>query len=121
MDDLVDQLTRMLQTYRHFHLHSAEMEETERRDMEASANVARDTLRAMFRSRLSDDRFLIDQAEGDVLEILTEWAADARPSELSARYTEHSLEACSNRLMELSSEPPARDQPATWPYIQSTK
>ncbi|KAM5344685.1 hypothetical protein ACJ41O_010547 [Fusarium nematophilum] len=61
MDELRDQLARMVETYRHFHLHGDEMEDAERRDMEASANVARDTFRAMFRGHLDDEDFLIEQ------------------------------------------------------------
>ncbi|KAL6357126.1 hypothetical protein LRP88_10744 [Fusarium phalaenopsidis] len=49
MEELRDQLTTMLQSYRHYHLHSDEMEDAERREMEDSANLARDTFRAMFR------------------------------------------------------------------------
>lgn len=111
----------MLETYRHFHLHGDEMEDAERRDTEASANVARDTFRAMFRGRLNDESFLIDQTEGHVLDTLTQWAADARPSDNITRQSGLSLQACSAALMELSSEPPSRNQPATWPYIKSTK
>ncbi|KAJ4328907.1 hypothetical protein N0V84_000695 [Fusarium piperis] len=52
MDELQEQLTGMLQSYRHYHLHSSEMEDAERRDNEESANLARDTFRAMFRGRV---------------------------------------------------------------------
>ncbi|KAM5358468.1 hypothetical protein ACJZ2D_015255 [Fusarium nematophilum] len=121
MDELRDQLARMVETYRHFHLHGDEMEDAERRDMEASANVARDTFRAMFRGHLDDEDFLIEQSERRVLSTLTRWAADARPSDLITRQTGLSLGACSTALMKLSSEPPSRDEPATWPYIKSTK
>ncbi|RSM10793.1 hypothetical protein CEP52_003372 [Fusarium oligoseptatum] len=100
MDELREQLTGMLQSYRHYHLHSDEMEDAERRDTEDSANLARDTFRAMFRGRLDDEAFLIDLPEQD--------------SGLSQ-------DACSKALMELASEPPSRNQPAQWPYIRSTK
>ena len=81
MDELREQLTGMLQSYRHYHLHSDEMEDAaERQDTEDSANLARDTFRAMFRGRLTDEAFLINRPEQDVLETLFQWAARGRPS-----------------------------------------
>ncbi|RMJ15686.1 hypothetical protein CDV36_004625 [Fusarium kuroshium] len=121
MDELREQLTGMLQSYRHYHLHSDEMEDAERRDTEDSANLARDTFRAMFRGRLDDEAFLIDLPEQDVLETLFQWAARERPSILITKQSGLSQDACSKALMELASEPPSRNQPAQWPYIRSTK
>ncbi|KAJ4218572.1 hypothetical protein NW759_008465 [Fusarium solani] len=122
MDELREQLTGMLQSYRHYHLHSDEMEDAaERRETEESANLARDTFRAMFRGRLTDEAFLINQPEQDVLETLFQWAARGRPSVFITKQSGLSQDACSKALMELASEPPSRNQPAQWPYIRSTK
>ncbi|KAJ4184843.1 hypothetical protein NW755_008756 [Fusarium falciforme] len=122
MDELREQLTGMLQSYRHYHLHSDEMEDAaERRDTEGSANLARDTFRAMFRGRLTDEAFLINRPEQDVLETLFQWAARGRPSVFITKQSGLSQDACSKALMELASEPPSRNQPAQWPYIRSTK
>ncbi|KAF5543358.1 hypothetical protein FNAPI_9680 [Fusarium napiforme] len=122
MEELQDQLGRLLQVYRTFELHQDEITDAaERQDMEANAKVAKDTFQAMFRGRLTDEAFLIREAYEDVLERLTSWAADARPSPLMTLHTGLSTQACSNTLMELSSEPAARDSPATWPYIRSIK
>ncbi|KAF4971538.1 hypothetical protein FZEAL_9822 [Fusarium zealandicum] len=74
LEELRDQLSAMLQTYRHFHLNGDEMEDAERRDMEASANVAKDTFRAMFRDQMNDEAFLIDSPEDVVLRRLARWA-----------------------------------------------
>ncbi|KAH7243016.1 hypothetical protein B0J15DRAFT_92977 [Fusarium solani] len=121
MDELREQLTGMLQSYRHHHLHSNEIEPDERRDVEDSANFARDTFRAMFRGWLTDETFLIDQPAQDVLETLFQWASRARPSVFITKQSGLSQDACSKALMELASEPPSRNQPAQWPYIRSTK
>ncbi|KAF5644498.1 hypothetical protein F52700_2498 [Fusarium sp. NRRL 52700] len=121
MEELQDQLGRLLQVYRTFELHQDEITDAaERQDMEKNAKVAEDTFRAMFRGRLTDEAFLIRESYEDVLDRLTSWAADARPSSMTL-YTGLSPQACSNTLMELSSEPASRDSPATWPYIRSIK
>ncbi|EEU37779.1 uncharacterized protein NECHADRAFT_102212 [Fusarium vanettenii 77-13-4] len=121
MEELREQLTGMLQSYRHYHLHSDEMEDAERREKEDSANLARDTFRAMFRGQLTDEAFLINRPEQDVLETLFQWAARGRPSAFVTKQSGLSQDACSKALMELASEPPSRNQPAQWPYIRSTK
>ncbi|RKL48075.1 hypothetical protein BFJ70_g2433 [Fusarium oxysporum] len=119
IEELQDQLGRLLQVYRTFELHRDEITDAaERQDMEANAKVAKDTFQAMFRGRLTDEAFLIRESYGDVLDRLTRWAADARPSPLRT-WTGLSPQVCSNILMALSSEPASRDSPATWPYIRS--
>ncbi|KAM0427908.1 hypothetical protein ACHAPT_007367 [Fusarium lateritium] len=115
MDELQEQLTGMLQSYRHYRFHSDDMEDAERRDNEASANLARDTFQAMFRGRLNDEAFLINRPEEDVLETLFQWASRERPSAFVTRQSGLSLDACSKALMELASEPPSRNRPAKWP------
>ncbi|KAG5757402.1 hypothetical protein H9Q70_000052 [Fusarium xylarioides] len=122
MDELQDQLGRLLQVYRTFELHQDEITDAaERQDMEANAKVAKDTFQAMFRGRLTHEAFLIREAYEDVLDRLISWAADARPSLSMTLHTGLSPQTCSNTLMELSSEPASRDSPATWPYIRSIK
>lgn len=121
IEELQDQLGRLLQIYRTFELHRDEITDAaERQDMEANAKVAKDTFQAMFRGRLTDEAFLIRESYGDVLDKLTRWAADARPSPLRT-WTGLSPQVCSNILMTLSSEPASRDSPATWPYIRNIK
>ncbi|KAF4962888.1 hypothetical protein FSARC_9044 [Fusarium sarcochroum] len=122
IDELRSQLTRMLDAYRNFELHQNEAQDAaERHDMEASAKVARDTFHAMFRGRLNDEAFLVNDPYVEVVDRLTRWASEAKPSPLSTRYTGVSLQVCSDRLLELSSEPPSRNSPAKWPYIRSIK
>ncbi|KAG4283163.1 hypothetical protein FPRO06_09836 [Fusarium proliferatum] len=118
--ELRDQLGRLLQVYRTFELHQDEITDAaERQDMEANAKVAKDTFRAMFRGRMTNEAFLIRETYEDVLERLTSWASDARPP--LRTWTGLSPQACSDVLMELSSEPASRNSPATWPYIRSIK
>ncbi|KAF5628695.1 hypothetical protein F25303_10328 [Fusarium sp. NRRL 25303] len=120
MEELGDQLGRLLQVYRTFELHQDEITDAaERQDMEANAKVAKDTFRAMFRGRLTDEAFLIRETYENVLKRLTSWVSDARPP--LRTWTGLSPQACSDVLMELSSEPASRDSPATWPYIRSIK
>ncbi|KAF5678788.1 hypothetical protein FCIRC_6403 [Fusarium circinatum] len=120
MEELQDQLGRLLQVYRTFELHQDEITDAaERQDMEANAKVANDTFQAMFRGRLTDGAFLIREPYDDVLDRLTSWATSARPPPSMTLHTGLSPQACSNKLMELSSEPATRDSPATWPYIRS--
>lgn len=115
------QLKDLLRDYRQFHLNGDEMDEADRRDMEERAKVARDTFRAMFRGRLENEGFLVSKGKSSVLRTLTRWAEEERPSAISTRQSGLSATSCSTTLMKLSSEPPGRKEPATWPYIRNTK
>jgi hypothetical protein len=122
VDELQDQLGNLLQAYRNFELHQNEVEfADERQDREVNAKVARDTFQAMFRGRLNDKTFLVHDSYNEALARLTQWASEARPSSSRTSYTGLSLQACSDTLTELSSEPASRNTPAIWPYIRSIK
>ncbi|KAH6887646.1 hypothetical protein B0T10DRAFT_490140 [Thelonectria olida] len=114
MEDISEQLSTMLVSYRQFHLHGED-------EWEESANQARDTFFSMFRGRLDDDDFLLEASPTEVLTRLESWAADARPSEISSRQSYDTLESCSARLMELSSEPRLKNSPAKWPFIRKVR
>ena len=120
-DELQHQLAEMIQPYRKYHLHLNEMDPAERSAFEEKANLARDTFRAMFRDRLGNETFLVDKSEEAVLKRLFQWARDLRPSEFQSRHSGLTLQDCSTLLMELSSEPPSKEQPAVWPYIRHVK
>ncbi|KAH7161710.1 hypothetical protein EDB81DRAFT_683686 [Dactylonectria macrodidyma] len=120
-EEIEDQLLKLLQSYRHFHLHEDEMEPGEREEMKAVADRARDTFHSMFRDRMSDEDFLVEREEKSVLRSLKSWAADARPSEIASRECGLSLESCSSKLMQLSSEPASKTMPAKWPFIRKIK
>ncbi|KAH7129906.1 hypothetical protein B0J13DRAFT_627047 [Dactylonectria estremocensis] len=121
LKEIEDQLLNLLQSYRHFHLHKDEMDPGEREEMKAVAERARDTFRSLFRDRMSDENFLLKNEESSVLQSLNSWAADARPSEIASRECGLSLETCSSRLMQLSSEPASKANPAKWPFIRKIR
>lgn len=118
IDEIAAQLTELLQSYRHYHLHSANMDREERKDFGDRANVARDTFRAMFKGRLEDEAFLTQWPEQTVLETLQSWAQQLGPSLTSRREVQDSLRDCSALLMRLTSEQNTAQEPAKWPYIR---
>ncbi|KAM0187534.1 hypothetical protein ACHAPI_011071 [Fusarium lateritium] len=122
VEELRDQLGNLLQAYRNFELHQNEVDHAEeRQDMEANAKVAKDTFQAMFRGRLNDEAFLVHDSYDEALARITQWASEAMPSPFRTSHTGLSLQACSDTLMDLSSEPASRNTPAVWPYIRSIK
>ncbi|KAK2760545.1 hypothetical protein CKAH01_05231, partial [Colletotrichum kahawae] len=63
-DDLMKQVTDLLQSYRRFHLHAEEMTVADGlEEAEEHAVVARDTFRALFRGRLENEAFLATEPE----------------------------------------------------------
>lgn len=121
MSELVDQTQNLLQGYRHFHLHEAEITDDERADKEALAKQAADTFYAMFRGRIGDDEeFLLSSSERDVMQTLTSWLEDARPRS-DGRTEGLTLPECSEALANLSSETPSNRGPAVWPFIRKIK
>jgi hypothetical protein len=121
VDDIAAQLTELLQSYRRYHLHRADMDPQEREDLEDRANVARDTFRAMFRGRLGDEQFLTLSSEATVMQTLKSWAAEFGNSSAGGREEQHSIEDCSTLLMRLTSEENSTQEPAKWPYIRKIK
>jgi hypothetical protein len=114
MDEISEQLSTMLVAYRQFHLHDED-------EWEESAKQAQDTFLSMFRGRLNDEDVLLEDSPARVLKELESWAADARPSEISPRQSCNTLESCSTRLMELSSESRQKTSPAKWPFIRKVR
>lgn len=122
MDEVEAQLTDLLQAYRHFHHHRDEMDRDERQDFQDRANVALDTFRAMFRSRLADEKFLVDWDEDSVMETLRSWAKVVATSSNAGRnLVASSLAECSALLMKLTSESASSKEPAMWPYIRKIR
>lgn len=119
-DEIMSQITDLLQAYRHFHFHRDEMDRDEIKDFEHRANVALDTFQAMFRDRLGNSRILLDR-EGDfVLTTLQAWASELTPSSHRGRRVASSLAECSALLMKLTSEHDSQE-PAIWPYISKIR
>ncbi|TVY32961.1 hypothetical protein LSUB1_G006630 [Lachnellula subtilissima] len=120
-DDIAAQLSELLQSYRHFHLHEPDLDPREREDLEDRANLAKDTFRAMFRGRLGDEQFLTLSSESVVMETLKSWVAESRISSASNREEQQSINECSTHLMRLTSEESSNQQPAKWPFIRKIK
>ncbi|KAK7422489.1 hypothetical protein QQZ08_009479 [Neonectria magnoliae] len=121
IDEISDQLSSLLGSYRHFHFNKNEMESSEKKEMEEIAKRARDTFRSMFGDRMENEAFLVENSENKVLRSLISWAADARPSEVRSCVSGSSLKSCSDILMELSSEPDSKTKTAKWPFIRKIK
>ena len=122
-DEIADQLAELLRFYRHFHLHGDQItDESEKRDVQEQADLARDTFQAMFRGLLQDEAFLTEWPEETALETLRAWALEARARAVRAETSGMTLQDCSSHLMKISSEDPAGSQePAFWPYIRKVK
>jgi hypothetical protein len=115
--ELMGQIPRLLEGYRNLYLYKGEIEADERPDKESLANQARDTFRAMFRGRLGDETFLLNNSEQEVLRTLEDWLEEARPQ--SDRRTDGlTLSTCAEALVHLSSDSPSNSGPAVWPYIK---
>lgn len=97
------------------------MEPAERASFEEKASLAQDTLHAMFRGKLGDKSFLLKKPEHVVIQRLVQWAANQRSSSTMSRLSGLSLQDCATTLMELSSEPASREEPAKWPYFRYVK
>lgn len=119
--DIATQLSELLQSYRHFHLHGPDFDPGEREDLEDRANLARDTFRAMFRGLLRDEQFLTLSPESDVMETLNSWVAESGISSANDREEKQSIDECSRLLMQLTSEESSDQQPAKWPFIRKIK
>ena len=123
MDEIMEQLTDLLRSYRHYHLNSTD--ETwaaeDRRAAEEVAGVAYDTFRAMFVSRLHEQQFLVSSTEAEVVGEFRDAVQQFYQSAMSEPQVIPDADACSNALMDLTSEQNSSHGPATWPYIRKIK
>lgn len=120
MGEITEQITELLRSYRHYHLHRIE-DPDERKDLEEKAQIAQDTFQAMFRGRLDNGQFLTDEPERSVLRTLLSWAQDMGPSTIGGREVRFTLADCSALLMQLTSEQTSAQGPAVWPYVRKIK
>ncbi|KAH0425848.1 hypothetical protein CcaCcLH18_10717 [Colletotrichum camelliae] len=120
-DDLMKQVTDLLQSYRRFHLHAEEMTVADGlEEAKEHAAVARDTFRALFRGRLENEAFLATEPEARVLSTLRRWLQDGVPR-LGGSHFRSSKEGCSDFLIQLTSEAPGAQGPAIWPFVRKIK
>ena len=119
-DETVAQLRQLLQAYRHYHLHGQDLDRSEVEGARDLSQVAEDTFQAMFRGRLEDDGFLTRWSENDIMELFCSWVelADRTPSQ---RQVCNSLDDCSSRLMQLTSERMGTQGDSNWPYIREVR
>jgi hypothetical protein len=121
VDEIDAQLTKLLQSYRRYHLPSVDIDQQELDDFEEAADLAQDTFQAMFKGRLEDELFLIQWPEQTVIETLRSWANDIGPSSTDHREVYNSLEDCARRLLQLTSEHNSTHEPSKWPYINKVR
>lgn len=121
MDEIMGQVTELLQSYRSYYLNSMDMDPDDKKSQEERATIAQDTFQAMFRGRLESEQFLIDGQENTVLETLRSWAQEIRPSTMRGREVAVTPADCSTLLAELTSEQSSGQQPSVWPYLRKIK
>lgn len=122
VQELNEQLERMLEDFRHYSFHADEMTTAEeKKAAKDRANVAKDTFKAMFRGRMNNDSFLLQRTQPEVLQSLVRWAEEQRPSHAVTSQRNLSLEQCSDALFVLSSERLSRSGPAIWPFIKTIR
>lgn len=121
-DELMNQLSDLLQSYRQFHSRSYdENSEAARQDCENRAKMAEDTFQAMFCDRLGDGAFLVENTQEDVLQTFQTWVNDTQHARLLNRLELGTLEECSSALMQLTSDKTVNDEPPLWPYLRKIK
>ncbi|KIW75046.1 hypothetical protein Z517_11817 [Fonsecaea pedrosoi CBS 271.37] len=129
LDEISSQLTELLQSYRHFHLRTGEDAQDEQsKDLREKAEVAEHTFQAAFRDHLVDNvQLLKEGSEETVLQKLLTWTRNSglplgdRPGASPKREVFNEASQCSDRLIELTSEPNSPNQPSTWPFIRKIK
>lgn len=121
MEELHKQLAELLGYYRNYHLHGESMDGGTRKDFEGRSNIAVGLFRAMFRSVLQDEEWLLQESPDTILQQFQTWMTSASDLQSSSRQVATSLEECSRLLMELTSEVPNAQEPALWPCIRKIK
>lgn len=121
IDQIMEQITELLHSYRQYHLQTENMEQEEKQHCEERAVIARDTFRAMFQGRLENEKFLTDESEDSVLGTLRSWAQEMRPAATDGGDIRYTAEDCSALLIQLTSEQSSGQDPPVWPYIRKIK
>lgn len=110
-DELCEQLAELLGSYR-----AGTGQESKEK-----VELAIHTFRSMFGGKLQDERSILTEPEGVVLNKFEKWAKKTRRLSTPGRQVAETLEQCSSLLLPLSSQPNDRAQPALWPYIRKIK
>ena len=117
-EEIEQQLSQLLAAYRHFHLHSHELDSDDMQSHEEAANGARDVFVALFQGRLSDHDVLITEPKESLLEEMRSEIQRRGLREMERRRVPAIVQECSDYLAELTSERPDRHEPRSWPLIK---
>ncbi|KAK8062187.1 hypothetical protein PG997_014284 [Apiospora hydei] len=117
-EEVEDQLARLLQAHRNFHLNELTLVGEEREHYEEMARVAQHTFEVMFRNHFRNGSRLTRMTETEGLEMLYGWLSEVSPSFEDTSHTTHNIDDCSNLLARLTSEEVQADGPAEWPFIK---
>lgn len=121
-NELLEQLVQLLQSYRHFHLNSSDMDdETQRSEFEKRAQLADDTFNSMFPGRVPSQRFLLRETEEGARRQFQVLIQDMRPFPASMNRFELCQEACATELRLLSSFVADSDDRSAWAFIRRIK
>ncbi|KAJ6789790.1 hypothetical protein PWT90_02340 [Aphanocladium album] len=123
-DELLQQQMQYLGFYREFY--SAEkLSAKDQEEMGKSAQLAEDTFKALFQSRLPSRHILLHEPTSDVERIFKNLIEELRPSEAETTMKGLTKQECGARLLELSptvaSTAAAATQAVAWPYIEKIK
>ncbi|KAK3994289.1 hypothetical protein QBC44DRAFT_322976 [Cladorrhinum sp. PSN332] len=117
--ELRTQLSGLIESYRLYKLHKNDIQDREERKLaEEQFRLATDTFQAMFRGRMQDGRFILDNTEEGVLEIMMGWARECGWQDGSQDHTFTDAEECSSLLAKLNSAGRQSREPASWPYTK---
>lgn len=113
-DELCEQLSDLLGSYRAFKLGVGG-------ESKEKADIAMDTFRCMFRGKLQDESWTLNESEDVVLDHFKMWAKQARSLGPPSRQVVQTLQECSSLLVPLSSEPNDPLQSSVWPYVRKIR
>lgn len=123
VEEIISQLEELLRAYRMFKLRGndddADVETV--RELERKANIAWDTFHSMFRGRLAQEEFLLEETEATILGMFRTMITDLQPSCVEGQQIVNSLEECSSLLMQLTTQQTSGQDTALWPYIRKIR
>ncbi|MBE3047790.1 hypothetical protein IMZ48_35830, partial [Candidatus Bathyarchaeota archaeon] len=105
-EEFGQQLSQLLAAYRHFHLHSHELDSGDVQSQEEAANGARDVFVALFQGRLVDHDVLITEPETSLLERMRSEIQRRGLREMVRCRVLAGVQECSEYLAQLTSEQP---------------
>lgn len=114
INELYEQLGELLGSYRAFKSGVGG-------ESKEKADIAIDTFKCMFRGKLQDEDWILNESEDVVLDQFRAWAEQGRRLGPPSSQVVQTLEECSSMLLPLSSEPNDPLQFSVWPYIRKIK